>query len=40
LPSIGGGMSLKTANHMRKIYANDAVYLLGGSLLRYGDKNR
>ena len=31
-------MSLKTANDMRKMYVNDAVYLLGGSLLRYGDK--
>jgi ribulose-bisphosphate carboxylase large chain len=37
-PSIGGGMSIKTANDMRKMYGNDAVYLLGGSLLRYGDQ--
>ena len=33
-----GGMSIKTANNMRKMYGNDAVYLLGGSLLRYGDQ--
>ena len=37
-PCIGGGMSLKTADTMKKMYGNDAVYLLGGSLLRYGDK--
>ena len=36
-PSIGGGMSLKTADSMKKMYGNNAVYLLGGSLLRYGD---
>ena len=37
-PSIGGGMSLKTADNMKSMYGNDAVYLLGGSLLKYGDK--
>ena len=37
-PSIGGGMSIKTANTMKTMYGNDAVYLLGGSLLRYGDR--
>jgi ribulose-bisphosphate carboxylase large chain len=37
-PSIGGGMSLKTADKMKYMYGNDAVYLLGGSLLRYGDR--
>ena len=37
-PCIGGGMSLKTADAMKKMYGNEAVYLLGGSLLRYGDK--
>ena len=36
-PCIGGGMSLKTAALMKKMYGNNAVYLLGGSLLRYGD---
>tara|TARA_B110000438_G_C15304897_1_gene432772 strand:+ start:74 stop:208 length:135 start_codon:yes stop_codon:yes gene_type:complete len=31
-------MSLRTADTMKKMYGNEAVYLLGGSLLRYGDK--
>ena len=30
-------MSLKTAASMKTMYGNNAVYLLGGSLLRYGD---
>jgi ribulose-bisphosphate carboxylase large chain len=38
LPSIGGGMSLKTADSMKNMYGNDAIFLLGGSLLRYGDR--
>ncbi len=37
LPSPGGGMSVERMGEMRKMYGDDAVYLLGGGLLRYGD---
>ncbi|MCZ4274176.1 RuBisCO large subunit C-terminal-like domain-containing protein [Maritalea porphyrae] len=37
-PSPGGGMSKDRAGEMRRMYGDDVVYLLGGSLLRYGDK--
>ncbi len=38
LPSPGGGMSLDRLPDMRALYGDDCVYLLGGSLLRYGDR--
>ena len=38
LPSPGGGMTVDRAKEMKKMYGNDVVYLLGGSLLRYGEK--
>lgn len=38
LPSPGGGMSLDRMSDMMALYGKDCVYLLGGSLLRYGDK--
>lgn len=38
LPSPGGGMSVDRMPELRKVYGDDCVYLLGGSLLRYGDK--
>ena len=38
LPSPGGGMSVERLPAMRSLYGDDCVYLLGGSLLRYGDK--
>lgn len=34
LPSPGGGMSIDRLADMRKVYGNDCVYLMGGSLLR------
>lgn len=37
LPSPGGGMTLDRLPEMRTHYGQDCVYLLGGSLLRYGD---
>ncbi len=37
-PSPGGGMTVDRAQEMKKMYGNDVVYLLGGSLLRYGEK--
>ncbi|GGA26064.1 RuBisCO large subunit C-terminal-like domain-containing protein [Neptunicoccus cionae] len=37
LPSPGGGMSLDRLGDMMSHYGEDCVYLLGGSLLRYGD---
>ena len=37
-PSPGGGMSADRASDMKNMYGDDVVYLLGGSLLRYGDK--
>ncbi len=37
-PSPGGGMSKDRAGDMVSMYGDDVVYLLGGSLLRYGDK--
>ncbi|MEQ8399893.1 MAG: RuBisCO large subunit C-terminal-like domain-containing protein [Roseitalea porphyridii] len=38
LPSPGGGMSVERAADMVRMYGDDVVYLLGGSLLRAGDK--
>jgi ribulose-bisphosphate carboxylase large chain len=38
LPSPGGGMSLERLPDMLRLYGPDCVYLLGGSLLRYGDR--
>lgn len=38
LPSPGGGMSPERAAEMQAMYGQDVVYLLGGSLLRYGDR--
>ncbi|NAZ37862.1 RuBisCO large subunit C-terminal-like domain-containing protein [Rubellimicrobium sp. CFH 75288] len=38
LPSPGGGMSVDRAGEMRAMYGDDVVYLLGGSLLRAGER--
>ena len=38
LPSPGGGMSIERLPDMVAHYGEDCVYLLGGSLLRYGDE--
>lgn len=38
LPSPGGGMSVERAADMARMYGEDVVYLLGGSLLRLGDR--
>lgn len=38
LPSPGGGMSIDRLPEMMRLYGTDCVYLLGGSLLRYGEK--
>lgn len=38
LPSPGGGMSIERLPDMMRHYGEDCVYLLGGSLLRYGPK--
>ncbi|WP_422370626.1 RuBisCO large subunit C-terminal-like domain-containing protein [Hoeflea sp.] len=38
MPSPGGGMSVERAHDMVSMYGPDVVYLLGGSLLRAGDK--
>ncbi len=38
LPSPGGGMSVQRMAEMVEIYGDDCVYLLGGALLRYGDR--
>ncbi|TLP48267.1 ribulose 1,5-bisphosphate carboxylase [Cohaesibacter sp. CAU 1516] len=38
LPSPGGGMSLDRLADMKKLYGEDCVYLLGGSLLRFGEE--
>lgn len=38
LPSPGGGMSIDRLPEMMSLYGEDCVYLLGGSLLRYGDR--
>ena len=37
LPSPGGGMSIDRLADMMEFYGEDCVYLLGGSLLRYGE---
>lgn len=38
MPSPGGGMSVDRAADMVEMYGEDVVYLIGGSLLRAGDK--
>ncbi|MEM5501675.1 RuBisCO large subunit C-terminal-like domain-containing protein [Ahrensia kielensis] len=38
LPSPGGGMSIERLPEMYDTYGDDCVYLVGGSLLRYGAK--
>lgn len=38
LPSPGGGMSIDRLPDMMAHYGEDCVYLLGGSLLRYGEE--
>lgn len=38
LPSPGGGMTVDRMPEMMQMYGPDCVYLLGGGLLRYGDK--
>ncbi|MBV6657607.1 MAG: ribulose 1,5-bisphosphate carboxylase [Devosiaceae bacterium] len=37
-PSPGGGMSVERATDMIEMYGEDAAFLLGGNLLRYGDQ--
>lgn len=38
LPSPGGGMGIDRLPDMMQLYGPDCVYLLGGNLLRYGDR--
>ena len=38
LPSPGGGMSVERMGEMLDLYGADCVLLLGGSLLRYGER--
>jgi len=38
MPSPGGGMSVDRADDMVSMYGEDVVFLLGGSLLRAGEK--
>jgi len=38
LPSPGGGMSLERMPEMMRLYGENTMYLLGGGLLRYGDR--
>ncbi len=38
LPSPGGGMSLDRMPEMMRLYGENTIYLLGGGLLRYGDR--
>ena len=38
LPSPGGGMSVERAGEMHAMFGDDTVFLLGGSLLRAGDR--
>ncbi len=38
MPSPGGGMSVERAADMVTMYGDDVVYLIGGSLLRAGDR--
>jgi len=38
MPSPGGGMTLERLPDMMEQYGEDSVYLLGGSLLRWGDQ--
>lgn len=37
-PSPGGGMTVERALEMHAMYGEDVVYLLGGSLLRHGER--
>lgn len=37
-PSPGGGMTLSRVPDMRQMYGDEVVYLLGGSLLRFGNE--
>ena len=37
-PSPGGGMSVERAGEMKRMYGDDVVFLLGGSLLRHIDR--
>jgi len=38
MPSPGGGMSVERAGEMAEMYGQDVVYLIGGSLLRHGER--
>ena len=38
LPSPGGGMSVERLPEMVQMYGENCLYLLGGGLLRYGDR--
>jgi len=38
MPSPGGGMSVERAGEMAAMYGQDVVYLIGGSLLRHGER--
>ncbi len=38
LPCPGGGMTVDRAGEMQAMYGDDVVHLLGGGLLRYGDR--
>ena len=38
MPGSDGGMSAERAAEMQAMYGSDVVYLLGGSLLCYGDR--
>ena len=38
MPSPGGGMTIDRLGRMKSLYGEDCIYLLGGSLLRFGNK--
>ncbi|MEN2494763.1 MAG: 5-methylthioribulose-1-phosphate isomerase [Hyphomicrobiaceae bacterium hypho_1] len=38
MPCPGGGMTVKLVSELQKLYKENCIYLLGGELLRYGDK--
>ena len=38
MPSPGGGMTVERMPELSALYGEECVYLLGGGLLRYGDK--
>ncbi|HFB2048612.1 MAG: ribulose 1,5-bisphosphate carboxylase [Hyphomicrobiaceae bacterium] len=38
MPSPGGGMSIDRIPELHQLYNDDCVYLLGGELLRYGER--